>query len=1463
MEAPDTAPAPPRRRWPRRLAIGTLVLAGVLGAAYWYGGRETTLQSLVQRVARASGGQVVVTGVTGSLYGAMHMQHVEYRTPLRIVTADQVDIDWSPWQYLSSGIAVNALHVKSMSIRTLGSAPPSPLPLSLAPPFALHVADARIDQLTLAGADGAQSVTGIHFALDGDSRRWELRDAAADTPWGHLTAAGRIGARRPFPLDAHASLAQSHPRAGTDPALLTLTVDGDLKATGVKAHGVAGPASGDATLALSPFEAIPLRSLALSAHGIDPGFFKPGLPRANVAVDMQAAIDAGRNVRGSLAVRNEGPAGPLDQERLPLKSVQGRLGGTLALLRVDALAIDLGAAGHLAGSGAVAAAAGQAGIGSANFALRTEGIDLKGLYGKLKTTQIRGAVNVASTAQGQELRAALHDGSLGLDAHATLAGGLLRIDEARIGAGSSIVTVQGEARLGGSGAEGHAFDLGATASHFNPAAFGDLPAADINARASARGTFAPSPHAALAFQVAPSRLFGQALSGHGQLQATPQRLSAIDAALALGANTATLRGNFGAHGDKLAWTLHAHDLAALKPGLYGTVDAGGVAGGAFAAPRTTFDADASGLGWSAAARKNNQGVLHASGEAWLDGRALQARASGTAQHVDPASFGSPLAGSVNGKFDATFHGGAAWQAGANMVLADSTLGSAPAWGRIHFSADRTHVGDTDIDLHLGPNVVAAKGSFGAGPDRLEWRIDAPQLAALGPGFAGALRGNGILSGTMEAPAVNGTLDGANLRAFDQQVRALHATASLGAGHGAADPVASDISVTDYSNGKSTLIGARLQTSGTRGAHTLQLTARNEQMDLTAGIRGGWSGNTWNGTITALQNRGRNAFTLQTPVAVSVGVAAGKGVFGLAHPERIAVENAVIGLPAGSITIRTLDKSGPRWRSSGAAAGVPLSWIAQFSDSLRENLGGDLTVGADWALDLQTAAATGSTPALAGSAHLFRERGDVVAGAEVPVQLGLSALDLRADVAANALRLQARVEGTRAGRTRVDATMQLVGGRVTNDSPLRLTANADMPSIAWLAPLSGQPGLELDGALKLALNGSGEVGAPTLNGSVTGDALAVRWPDQGVKLRNGILRAQLAGDQLVLQQFAFDGPQGHASADGAIRFAGGEAVLQAKLVADHLEVLSRPDRTAVVTGQASVVRDAHKFEVTGRMRADRANLELAPLDRPTLSDDVVVLGRTPKATQPRERGGVPLTADLDLDLGDNFYLKGMGLDAQLAGAAHVHLADRKPPRVTGTIRALNGTYAAYGQHLAVERAVITFAGAYDNPSLNILAVRKRPEGEPLSETNVEAGVEVRGTALAPAARLVSTPNVSDSDKLAWLVLGHGMDATAGNEMGVLSAAAGALLGGSGGGIQSRLANSLHVDEFGLSQAKGLESTVLTVGKRLSQRAYLTFEQGAGTATTLVKLRYHLNPRITLQLQTGANTAFDVLYSWTFD
>ncbi len=1471
--AGSPAPAPHKqRRWPRRVAIGVVVTGAIVGGTLWYLGRETTLQMIAQKVAASTGGKLTMTGVSGSLYGAMYIDRLTWRTDEQLIVANKINLAWSPRQIVSRGILVDKLHAANLRVETLKeSTEPSTMPVKLAAPFPISIDDARLNRATFV-ANGAEThIDNIRLRLEGNKTRWQVRDAAAVTPWGDVAAAGTIAAQRPFKLDATASLSQSQAKAGARAAQLKVKVGGDLETTLVDATGQAGRAVGDAHMVLSPFAPIPLRSMRISGRNVDPGFFNPSLPTADLSFAIDGQLDAKRNISGKVNIVNEGPEGTIDQQRLPLRTMRGQLGGNLDALQVSDVLMDFGGAGRFTGTGGVERGTDAKGVGIARFTLHTDRFDLKQIHSSMKPTSIRGDIQVTNAGKTQTLQANLVDQGLRLAALATLEENVVTLREGRLSAGSSSVDVTGSMNL----LKDKAFKASASASRFNPAAFGDYPQADINASVNVAGALAPAWRVDADFAVRRSRLFDQPLSGEGKLRADAKRISGIDADLALGQNTVALNGAFGGSGDRLQWRIDGRQLAAVRSDLYGAVVANGVATGTMQDPRTTFEVNANGLGWVAAQRKDASGTLNAKGEAWLAGldgaRTVEAKLAGTAQRFNPAAFGSPLAGSINANFSGSGRGGADWRAALDLRVQDSTLSKSPLWGHARLSADRRHVSNADVDLHVGANVVAAKGSFGAGSDQLAWRIDAPQLAALGPDYGGVLRGQGTLSGTMDTPSLTAALEGQNLRLLGtHSIRALRANANLGAGRGARDALASDIQVTEYVNGETRIASASLKTEGTRGAHTLRAAAVGEAFDANTEVRGGWTGDTWSGTLAALQNRGRYAMALQAPVPLRISGAPGSGVMGLAKPERIAFNGAVVKLASGSITVDSLVKNGPRWNSKGHADNVPLTYLAQFSPAIRDNARGDLTLGAQWALDLRTATATGGAPALDGMVHVFREKGDVIAGGDSPVPLGLRQLDARADVQGGALRVRVNLDGTRTGTATLDGSAQLLQGRLHRDSPMRMTANANMASIAWLASFAGQPGLELDGALRLALTGAGTIGTPRLNGNVTGDKLAVRWAEQGVRLQNGELRAALAGDELQLQRLSFQGRTGSASAEGFLRFSSGLSAANLKVTADKLEVLSRPDRTVVVSGNAALVRDANQFTLDGNVRADRALIEFAPQGRPTMSDDVIVLGQGgAKPVPSNKEAEMPLSINLRADLGDEFRLRGLGIDATLAGNVRVRKVGAAAPRVNGSIRAVEGNYAAYGQKLAIERAVMTFSGAYDNPALDILAVRKRPEGEQLSQTNVEAGVQVRGTAQSPDARLVSTPNVPDSEKLSWLVLGHGMEGTSGNEKDVLAAAAGALLGGKGGtgGFTQKLASSLGVDELGLKQANGtgtgLESTVVTVGKRISSRAYLSFEQGATTASSLVRLRYKLTPKVSLQFQTGTNTALDVLYSWAFD
>ncbi len=1463
--SPDTPASAPAvaapRRWLRRLLISCALLVALLAAALWLLGRETTLQQLVQRIASASGGQISVSDVSGSLYHRMHIGQLVYRSDDSLITARQIDINWSPLQYFSAGLAVSELHVATLTVQSLKASAPATLPASLALPFSLHLADARLDQLTLLDAGSSNVLRNLRFQLDADGKHWQVRQAAASTDYGQLGVELTLGALAPFPLQGRATLKHA------SGASVAVNAGGTLASMTLKAQGTQHSATLDATASVMPFEALILRSLALQARGIDPASLQEGWPQALLDLDLQATLGAHRQLSGKLSLQNRGKSGSIDQQALPLRTLAARLGGTLQAAALDEILIDLGAAGRFTGSALLhqnTAQGKQAAPVSAQMSLHTEQLNLQKLHSSLHATRLAGDITLSGKAAQQVLSARLAQKDLQLDVQASLSATTLQLQQARLQARQGSISVSGQAAL--QAQRDFAFTL--RSQHFDPAALGPrLPAGDLNGLLGLRGKHVPAWQATASLDLQASKLAGHALTGNGELHADARHLSGVALRVQLAQNSASISGNFGAEGEQLRWRIDAPQLSALAAQLTGAATASGTVSGSMAAPRGNFEFDASALALSSARHANPASRVHASGTLALSGkqRAPELSLQGTLQQVDPAAFGSMQGGSIQAGFTAEARLARDWRASLNLQLQPSTFGSAPLSGRAALQLDSTRLSNADIDLHLASMALTAKGSFGKTGDQLAWKLSAPQLSVLGPQFGGTLNAAGTLAGSSARPALSFSVDGANLHLPGaRQIASIRGNATLGSTNSGSDvPMLADLELTRLNSPDLILNRVRLQTSGSRSAHTLQLAASNADFDAAVRLTGSWAGDTWNGTLNTLQNRGRYAFTLAAPAPLKLAAASGGGVAGLLRPQQISLGAARIDLPEGSIRLDQLEKNGASWRSKGQAQGVPANYLAQLSPDWHDVVRSTLTLGGEWSLALQA----GTTPALDGMLRVYREAGDLtITGTDLPQPLGLRLLDARADISDGNLRLQLGLDGSRAGQARFDASTRLVEGRLSENSRFTLNGSASMGSIAWLAPLAGQPGMEIDGTLKLNVAGSGSFAAPLLNGEVSGDKLLLNLPEQGIKLRNGQLLARINGDQLTLQSLKFDGAEGRASAEGWLRYAENQASMNLKLSADKLEVLARPDRILVVSGSSTLTRDAQHFQLDGKFRAERASIELAGENTPTLSDDVIVLRRGGSAPAKTPQG-MPLNIDLEADLGDAFNLKGKGLNAQLAGTLRIRISERRAPRVQGSIRVVSGTYAAYGKQLSIERGVINFSGAYDNPGLNILAVRHGPEGEAVSDTNVEAGVEVRGTALAPVAKLVSTPNVSDSDKLAWLVLGHGIDNTGGNDMALLSTAAGALFGSG----QGRLANALGVDELGVRQAagsaagsaSGLQSTVVTVGKRLSSRAYLSFEQGAGTATSLVKLKYKLNPRITLQFQTGTNNALDVLYNWAFD
>jgi translocation and assembly module TamB len=226
--------------------------------------------------------------------------------------------------------------------------------------------------------------------------------------------------------------------------------------------------------------------------------------------------------------------------------------------------------------------------------------------------------------------------------------------------------------------------------------------------------------------------------------------------------------------------------------------------------------------------------------------------------------------------------------------------------------------------------------------------------------------------------------------------------------------------------------------------------------------------------------------------------------------------------------------------------------------------------------------------------------------------------------------------------------------------------------------------------------------------------------------------------------------------------------------------------------------------------------------------------------------------LDVDLGQKLRVRGRGLDTLLAGRLRV-TAPGGRLAVTGTVNTERGTYAAYGQKLEIERGLLAFSGPADNPRLDVLALRPN--------LDIEVGVAITGTAQAPRVRLHSNPELSDTDKLSWLVLGRDPAGLGRADTALLQRAAVALLSGEGEAPTDALIRNLGLDEVSVRQSDdAARETIVTVGKQLGRRWYVGYERGVNATVGTWQLIYRIAQRFTLRAQSGGENALDLIWVW---
>ncbi len=897
-------------------------------------------------------------------------------------------------------------------------------------------------------------------------------------------------------------------------------------------------------------------------------------------------------------------------------------------------------------------------------------------------------------------------------------------------------------------------------------------------------------------------------------------------------------------------------------------------------------------------RVSGTGRMH-----WQDqpGRDLAWELSLQAQGVDPGRLWPQWPGRLTLAVASQGKGIPGRTGSATLILHElgGTLRDRPLWGR---GTLRWRASGTDTPsgrpaiLQIEPLILrieAPRQSSPAAPSRagaepawlvlagsvetgaagrlaLSALLDIPHLEDIVPGAGGRLALRAQASGPWRRPALEVDLSGAALQVADY--RAGHVQGRLRWRPERRDSNLS-LQALEVTGPPGHLRQLALTGRGTPAEHTLDLWLDGATMQLLARLQGRWAQSLWQGRLPFLRLAAAGLVWQagETSAPLRLGSHAVTLPRWCLHSDR------------RRLCLRGHWRRGGAWQAGARGEALPLDW-------LRRQLPFGLLSGSDLPL-LDLAGAVSFTATVQGkgrqvaAGHLELQGRDtrlrLVLPRGEPLPLQLRELQLRARLHEGRVRLagDVRLAGEFTGRNAApDATPDAVP---TTPAELgRLTARFELP-VPALEPadqrLAGHAELRLQelrfvtlllpeieapgGRLETRLELEGSLEQPRYHLALTLRDGQFRLPALGITPRALQLEVRNRGRTLHYRGSVVSGP-GRLELNGTFLPARKDWRLAARLQGQDFLLGDTPEYRIQVSPDLELQLDARQALLTGTVRMPRARIKPRRLTTSLRPSPDVVIATPPVSrkapgqprtsrTPARETTLPSFTGIVRFELGQEVRFEGFGLRARLAGNVVILELPGRLTTATGELQILEGRYRAYGQDLRIERGRLVFVGGpIDNPGLDIRAVRRVRE--------VTVGLQISGDAIQPLVRIFSNPPMSESDALAYLVLGRppGRDDRSDQER--LAAAATALGVGGASRLGKRLGERLGLEEMTVETEQDSGEIRLRLGTYLSPRLYVGYGWGMMEQLNTLLLRYRLSEHLTLEAQSSNQSASGDLF-----
>lgn len=498
-------------------------------------------------------------------------------------------------------------------------------------------------------------------------------------------------------------------------------------------------------------------------------------------------------------------------------------------------------------------------------------------------------------------------------------------------------------------------------------------------------------------------------------------------------------------------------------------------------------------------------------------------------------------------------------------------------------------------------------------------------------------------------------------------------------------------------------------------------------------------------------------------------------------------------------------------------------------------------------------ALSGTPKEPVAALTWRQRDTLIANEEIKSAVALPVVDLRLNWRDSVLALAGQVASAVGVESRINGEVTL---RPDDESRLAIesqTAIADLEQLSpLLVPLTGLT--ELGGRATINVQISGSLEQPRLTGIAELFEGHARISATGATLDQVSVRATAAGGERIDLTGSARAGDGSLQLRGDLIWRETELGGDLRLTGTDARVLRFPGQELSVSPDLRAQLADGELRVTGELQVPGADLVIEQLPQGSVrrSSDVTVA-----TTESAVAAKLPLqvAADVALRLGESVRLRAFGLDTRLAGALRLEQAPGAvQPSAAGTVRLVDGNFEAYGRELRIERGLLAFTGPLDNPTVNVRAVRKLSD----AGQDITIGVQLSGPLQNMESRLFGEPAMSESNALAYLVLNRPLQRSDSLASSELSGAAVALGMVNMLPVTEKLRNTLGLDEIEFS---GLtrESSTLTAGKRVGEDFFIRYTYGLFEQIGRFVIRYDIGRGFSLEAGSGQEQTIDLLYS----